>query len=146
MTSLANLFGVDPADPETLRAIALAESDRQFLRALVHLRHELGLTQQDVADRLQVKQATIAAFERHDNDPKLSTIRRYAQVVGLLIDHDVQIDRSQKTGFSGETTGTWTFVGKARGPAPIQTVSLENQTSIPVAEVHATQLDFAVAA
>ena len=92
MSDLEEILGIDPSDPEMMRAMALAEGDHQFLRRLVGLRRELGLTQQDVAERLGIRQATVAAFESYDNDPKLSTIRRYAQVVGLLIAHRVEVD------------------------------------------------------
>jgi DNA-binding XRE family transcriptional regulator len=95
MSNLEEILGIDPSDPEMMRAMALAEGDHQFLRALVELRRELGLTQQDVAEKLGIRQATVAAFERYDNDPKLSTIRRYAQVVGLLITHRVEVDIGQ---------------------------------------------------
>lgn len=95
MNDLAALLGIEHDDPEVRRAIALAEGDHHFLRALVQARKNLGLTQAQVADRLGISQASIAAFERYDNDPKLSTIRRYAQVVGLLIAHHVEPDTGQ---------------------------------------------------
>ena len=91
---LAELFDVDPNDPEVKRAIALAEQDHQLLRSLVALRQSLKLSQRDVADRLGITQPTVADFERYDSDPKLSTIRRYAQVVGLLVTHRVEVDPS----------------------------------------------------
>jgi DNA-binding XRE family transcriptional regulator len=95
MKGLEEILGIDPQDPETMRSMSLTETDHQFLRRLVGLRRDMGLTQQDVADRLGITQASVAAFERYDNDPKLSTIRRYAQVVGLLIAHRVEVDEGQ---------------------------------------------------
>ncbi len=60
-----------------------------LLAALIKARQEQGLSQKDVAERMSVAQPTVAGFERHDNDPKLSTIRRYAHAVGATISHTV---------------------------------------------------------
>lgn len=89
MDTLENIFGVNVHDPEVALALALAEADVSLRHALVQLRKLSGLSQQDVADRLGTTQPSVAGFESHDNDPKLSTIRRYAQVVGALVSHQV---------------------------------------------------------
>lgn len=73
-------------------ATALAAADETMRRALIDARHDAGLSQRDVADLLGIKQASVAAFERHENDPKLSTIRRYALAVGARVDHRVCTD------------------------------------------------------
>jgi DNA-binding XRE family transcriptional regulator len=70
-------------------ATALAAADETMRRALIDARNAAGMSQREVADLLGIKQSSIAAFERHDNDPKLSTIRRYALAVGAQIDHRV---------------------------------------------------------
>ena len=98
MNDLAALRGIDESDPQVRRAIALAEGDHEFLRSLVGQRKRLGVTQAQVAERLGITQASVSAFERYDNDPKLSTIRRYAQVVGLFVAHHVEADTGQPDG------------------------------------------------
>ena len=98
MNGVAALLGIDENDPQVRRAITLAEGDHQFLRALVGQRKKLGVTQAQVAKRLGITQASVAAFERYDNDPKMSTTRRYAQVVGLLIAHHVEADTGRFEG------------------------------------------------
>ena len=89
---LANLVGIDLDSPEQRRAAELVRGDREFLAALVKVRKDRGLTQEDVATRLGVTQPTVAAFERHESDPKLSTLRRYAQAVEALVTHVVVAD------------------------------------------------------
>ena len=89
---LANLLGIDLDSPEQRRAAELVRRDREFLAALVKVRKDRGLTQEDVATRLGVTQPTVAAFERHESDPKLSTLRRYAQAVEALVAHVVTAD------------------------------------------------------
>ncbi|NTW41603.1 MAG: helix-turn-helix transcriptional regulator [Cellulomonadaceae bacterium] len=59
-------------------------------KALIGARRAAGLSQSEVADALGIKQSSVAAFERYDNDPRLSTIRRYALVVGAHVEHEVR--------------------------------------------------------
>lgn len=91
---LASLLGGRPTSAQR-RASELAKADYRLLLGLIRARREQGLTQQDVADRIGVSQPTIAAFEHQDADPKLSTIRRYANAVGAIVTHSVEIDRGQ---------------------------------------------------
>lgn len=70
-------------------ATALAESDLRMRAELVKARRSAGLTQRQVAEVLGIKQASVAAFEHYDNDPRLSTLRRYALAVGAHVDHTV---------------------------------------------------------
>lgn len=80
----------DRTSPDFLLATALAEADEEMLYALIEFRHTAGLRQRDVARSLGIAQSSVAAFERHDNDPRLSTIRRYALAVGASIEHTVR--------------------------------------------------------
>ena len=73
-----------------LLATLLAEADERLLADLIAARHKAGLTQRQVAELLGIKQASVAAFEHYDNDPRLSTIRRYALAVGAAIQHSVE--------------------------------------------------------
>lgn len=92
---LADLLGIDLNDAETQRALQLAEADLELLRQLRHVRKQRDMTQKQVADRMGVKQPTVASFEAPGNDPRLSTVRRYAQAVGALVRHDVAVDEGQ---------------------------------------------------
>ena len=71
-------------------ATALADADMRLRRALVEARRSAGLSQNDVAVALGIKQPSVAAFERYDSDPRLSTLRRYALAVGAQVSHDVK--------------------------------------------------------
>lgn len=83
--------------PEVIRARAkvLAREHRTMRTDLVALRREAGLTQGDVAERMGVTQQAVSKFERYDSDPKLSTVRRYANAVGALVEHRVERDQGQ---------------------------------------------------
>lgn len=83
--------------PEVVRARAkvLAREHRTMRAELVTLRRDAGLTQGDVAERMGVTQQAVSKFERYDSDPKLSTVRRYANAVGALVEHRVERDQGQ---------------------------------------------------
>lgn len=91
------------------RAKLLAREDRLMRVDLVRIRRENGLTQQDVAELMGVSQQAVNKLERYDADPKLSTLRRYSNAVGALVEHRVAADQGQslaikvRTGWVGGT-------------------------------------------
>lgn len=76
------------------RAKALASEDRAMRNALIALRREAGLTQKEVAEFMGCSQQAVHKLERYDADPKLSTLRRYANAVGAMVSHRVTRDDS----------------------------------------------------
>jgi len=48
-------------------------------------REEAGLTQEDVAQRMNTKKSAISRIENHAEDIKLSTLERFAQALGLTL-------------------------------------------------------------
>jgi len=72
-----------------------AERDREFVEnfeagyadfkigvILRQAREAAGLTQEEVARKLQTQKSAISRIENHANDVRLSTLRRYADAVG----------------------------------------------------------------
>ena len=53
------------------------------------LREKSGLTQEQLADKLQTKKSVISRIENHADDIKLSTLRRYAKSLGRRIKIEV---------------------------------------------------------
>lgn len=103
----AKRFEDNPSSPSRKRALALARADHELHAALLRARRQQNLTQVQVAELMGVKQPTVASFERYDNDPRLSTIRRYAHAVGVTISHTVLLD-------GAEIGCGWVRVGEAR--------------------------------
>lgn len=85
-------FVNDPTSPSRRRALALARVAEQLHVKLLKARQLQRMTQKQVAELLGVKQPTVAAFERYDNDPKMSSIISYAHAVGATISMSVEID------------------------------------------------------
>ena len=95
MSTLEELLGLSPSSPEIIRAEQLADNDRALLRALVEIRHTRGLTQAAVGEIMGISQPSVAAFEAHDSNPTLATVRRYAHAVRALITHRVEPDEGE---------------------------------------------------
>lgn len=95
MTTLEEALGFDPESLEVQRATLLAQNDRALLRALIAIREAKGISQALVGEAMGISQPSVAAFEKHDSNPKLSTIRRYAHAIGALVKHEVAADEGQ---------------------------------------------------
>lgn len=80
--------------PETLRTRAknLSQSHRQMISDLVDVRIARGMTQDDVAAVLGVTRQRVSRMEQYDSNPRLETIRRYANAVGARIESQVSMD------------------------------------------------------
>jgi DNA-binding XRE family transcriptional regulator len=72
-------------NPEYPRILAAAERTRALVRALAEARERAGLTQAEVARRMGTTQPAVARLERGEADPRLSTVERYAEVVGWRV-------------------------------------------------------------
>lgn len=74
------------ANPSAIRdrAKQLSQDHRQLMADLVKSRVESGMSQADVAEVMGVSQQRVSQLERYDSDPKLSTLRRYANAVGAV--------------------------------------------------------------
>ena len=57
-------------------------------------REAAGLTQEEVARRLQTKKSAISRIENHPDDVRLSTLRRYADAVGANL--QIRLAQSQR--------------------------------------------------
>ena len=67
--------------------------------ALNMLREELNLPQAELASAMGVKQPTIAKMEQADNDPRLSTLKRYVTALGGELSIDVKLPTGKRVAF-----------------------------------------------
>lgn len=111
-------------------AEALVRADDKLLSDLVKLRKSHRLSQETVAERMGVSQPTVAAFERYDANPTLSSIRRYALAVGASVSHIVddrcctfsqvgfdQVFDGATCGWSPTPAVDWVWVAPTIAPA-----------------------------
>lgn len=113
--------------PVRARAKVLARENREMRAALVRVRREGGLTQADVAEMLGVSQQAVNKLERYDADPRLSTLERYANAVGALVHHRVEVDRGQSLRLTQPTA--W-VASRATAPRFVRAVPSERTRTI----------------
>ena len=103
------------------RADLLVDARDRLLEDLVSLRREHKLSQQTVAERMGVSQPTVAAFERYDANPTVSSIIRYAMAVDALLDIKVVDDCGEGV------PATWQMTGAAQTTVCVPTPSRKPQ-------------------
>lgn len=72
-------------NPEFPKMVEAALKERRLLRELAARRVEMGLSQKIVAKLMGTTQPALARLERGEIDPKLSTLERYAEALGVNI-------------------------------------------------------------
>ena len=103
------------------RADLLVDAKDRLLEDLVSFRKEHKLSQRTVAERMGVSQPTVAAFERYDANPTVSSIIRYAMAVDALLDIKVVDD------CGAGVPGAWQMSGAAQATVRVPTPSRKTQ-------------------
>jgi transcriptional regulator with XRE-family HTH domain len=67
--------------------------------ALSQLRDELNISQTELAAAMGVKQPSIARMEQADNDPRLSTLKRYVAALGGELSIDITLPTGKRVAF-----------------------------------------------
>ncbi|OOH85488.1 transcriptional regulator [Pasteurellaceae bacterium 15-036681] len=68
----------------------IAEDMRTELQ-LYRIREELEISQQQIAQALNIKQPSVAALEKRGNDIRLSSIKRYVEAMGGALNLSVEL-------------------------------------------------------
>ncbi|EFE96894.1 helix-turn-helix domain-containing protein [Serratia odorifera] len=89
MATLEHLLAQRSAESRE-RIAARADEIRQEI-ALAKIREELNISQKQLADAMGIKQPAVAKMEKVDNDPKLSTLKRYVKALGGELSLDVTL-------------------------------------------------------
>lgn len=66
---------------------------------LSQLRAELNVSQTELAMAMGIKQPSLAKMEQPDNDPRLSTLKRYVAALGGELSLDVTLPSGKRVGF-----------------------------------------------
>lgn len=72
-------------DPSLPQRVAAALERRELARQLADRRRQSGLTQSELAKRMQTSQGQVTRFES-GADTRLSTVARYAAAVGMKVE------------------------------------------------------------
>jgi DNA-binding XRE family transcriptional regulator len=82
MTDLATLKKRLLADPDTREEYEEQAPEFAVARELIAARVRAGLTQEQVAEKMQTTQSTVARMESGRTMPSLRTLSRYAEATG----------------------------------------------------------------
>lgn len=86
--------------PESLARIEILASEMRREIILSQLREELNLSQMELAAAMGVKQPTLAKMERSENDPRLSTLKRYVAALGGELSIEVTLPTGKRVVFN----------------------------------------------
>ncbi|AUU84400.1 helix-turn-helix domain-containing protein [Leclercia adecarboxylata] len=84
---------------ESQERIAAKVEELRIIVALNQLREELNMSQTELAAAMGVKQPTVAKIEQPDNDPRLSTLKRYVTALGGEVSIDVILPTGKRVAF-----------------------------------------------
>ena len=85
--------------PESQERIAAKVEEMRQTIALHQLREELNISQTEMAAAMGIKQPTLAKMEQADNDPRLSTLKRYVAALGGELSIDVKLPNGKRIAF-----------------------------------------------
>ena len=72
-------------DPEFAEEYEALRPEYELARSLIGLRIERGLTQQDVAQKMNTTQSVISRLESGSANPSLATLKRLADALGARV-------------------------------------------------------------
>ncbi len=72
-------------DPAVRKALKETELEYQVARAVIKARIEKGLTQKQLADKLNTKQSVISRVESANTTPSLSLLKRLAHALNATL-------------------------------------------------------------
>lgn len=85
--------------PESLARIEERVDELRRSIVLSQLREELNISQTELASLMGVKQPTLAKIEQPDNDPRLSTLKRYVVALGGELTIDITLPTGKRVAF-----------------------------------------------
>lgn len=91
MPTFSELIGQVRSDDSYGLALHNSNNSYDFMFSLVQARKDAGLKQAEVAEGMGVTQQAVSKIEAMDGDPALSTLRRYANAIGVSL--DLKIDK-----------------------------------------------------
>jgi HTH-type transcriptional regulator/antitoxin HipB len=85
-------------DPEFAENLESGYTDFKIGALLRQAREKVGLTQEEVAIRLETKTSAISRIENSAGDIRFSTLERYARAIGWQLDLELRPPRKRAAG------------------------------------------------
>ena len=77
----------------------MAQEMRMELQ-LHRISEELEISQQQIAEALNIKQPSVVALEKRGNDVRLSSVKRYVEAMGGVLNLSVQLPTGKTVSFN----------------------------------------------
>lgn len=85
--------------PESRARIEAKVEEMRREVVLSQLRDELNISQTELARTIGVSQPTLAKMENPENDPRLSTLKRYVTALGGELSIDITLPTGKRVAF-----------------------------------------------
>lgn len=85
--------------PESQARIGQLAEELYLEHQLSILREKLEISQQQLAEALDIKQPSLSALEKRGNDIKVSTLKRYIEAMGGKMSIDVELPTGEHLEF-----------------------------------------------
>jgi transcriptional regulator with XRE-family HTH domain len=85
MTRMRDLHAKWMKDPEYRNEYDALEEEFALARAMIEARARAGLTQEELAERMQTSQSAIARLESGKGSPSTRTLQRFASATGTRL-------------------------------------------------------------
>lgn len=85
MTDMRDLHAKWMQDPEYRREYEALDEEFALMKALIDARAQAGLTQEQLAERMETSQSVIARLESGRTMPSGRTLARYAKATGTRL-------------------------------------------------------------
>jgi Predicted transcriptional regulator with C-terminal CBS domains len=69
-------------DPEFKKEFDALEPEYEIIRQLIQARNELNLTQEELAQKIGIKQSNISRLERGNYNPSINFLKKVAEGLG----------------------------------------------------------------
>lgn len=69
-----------------MKEVAIMDITKEFAKALYNRRKQLGLTQDEVADRVGTSKQMVSMYELGKRSPKVGMANRFAEALGTTLD------------------------------------------------------------
>jgi HTH-type transcriptional regulator / antitoxin HipB len=89
-------------DPQFAEGLEAGYMEFKIGVLLREAREQAGLTQEEVAERLDTKKSAISRIENRAGDIRLSTLERYARAIGWILSLELRPRKSSRSTLSSQ--------------------------------------------
>jgi predicted transcriptional regulator len=82
MSDFRDFLNEQMKDPEFAAEYEALQPEREYIRAMLSARNDMGLTQQQLAERCGIRQSNISRIENGTSSPTVATLQKIAAGMG----------------------------------------------------------------